>query len=55
MVDKIVPPALQIWLVFLFIFLLLGYGVLPSIFFGAVAGLAGGTLSAWWKTPVAEL
>ncbi|MGF1566510.1 MAG: hypothetical protein ACFCVD_00270 [Nodosilinea sp.] len=54
MVDKIIPTALRIWLVSLFTFLLLGYGVLPSIFFGAVAGLAAGVMSAWWKTPGGE-
>ncbi|MFZ4676398.1 MAG: hypothetical protein ACOYM4_12025 [Nodosilinea sp.] len=50
MVDKIVPPAFKIWLAFLFMFLLLGYGVVPSILLGALAGLAGGTMTAWWNT-----
>lgn len=54
MADKIIPPALKIWLVFLFIFLLLGYGVVPSILLGAVAGFAGGTINAWWMTPGGE-
>jgi hypothetical protein len=51
MIDKIVPPALRIWLAFIFIFLLLGYEVTPSIAFGAIAGFAGGTIQAWWITP----
>ena len=51
MVDKIVPTALKIWLAFIFIFLLLGYEIIPSIAFGAVAGFAGGTIQAWWTTP----
>ncbi|MGB3310007.1 MAG: hypothetical protein WBG32_22790 [Nodosilinea sp.] len=54
MADKIIPPALKIWLVFLFLFLLLGYEVVPSILLGAIAGLAGGTIQAWWITPGGE-
>ncbi|WP_017298072.1 hypothetical protein [Nodosilinea nodulosa] len=54
MADKIIPPAFKIWLVFLFLFLLLGYGVVPSILLGAVAGFAGGTIQAWWMTPGGE-
>ncbi|MBE9139285.1 hypothetical protein IQ254_19130 [Nodosilinea sp. LEGE 07088] len=50
MVDKIIPPALKIWLVFLFVFLLLDYGVVSSILLGAIAGFAGGTINAWWIT-----
>jgi hypothetical protein len=53
-VDKIVPPAFKLWLAFLFIFLLLGYDVVPSILLGAVAGFAGGTMIAWWATPGGE-
>ncbi len=54
MVDKIVPPAFKLWLAFLFVFLLLGYDVVPSILLGAVAGFAGGTIIAWWATPGGE-
>lgn len=50
--DKIFPVALKLWLVFLLAFLLLGYEIVPSIIFGAIAGLAGGTVSAWWQTLV---
>jgi hypothetical protein len=53
-VDKIVPPAFKLWLLFLGLFLLLGYGVVPSILFGALAGFAGGTIHAWWSTPGGE-
>jgi hypothetical protein len=52
--DKIIPPALKIWLAFLFLFLLLGYEVVPSILLGAIAGFAGGTIQAWWITPGGE-
>ncbi len=52
--DKIVPVALRLWLLFLFLFLLLGYAVIPSVIFGAIGGLAGGTVSAWWQTPGGE-
>ena len=51
MIDKIVPNALKIWLAFIVIFLLIGYDITPSIAFGAIAGLAGGTVQAWWTTP----
>ena len=51
MVDKIVPPALKLWLAFIFIFLLIGYDIIPSIAFGAIAGFAGGMIQAWWTTP----
>lgn len=51
MPDKIVPVALRLWLGFLFVFLLLGYAVVPSVIFGAIGGLAGGTVNAWWTTP----
>jgi hypothetical protein len=53
-IDKIVPPALKLWLFFLFAFLLLNYGVVPSILLGALAGFAGGTIVAWWTTPGGE-
>jgi hypothetical protein len=52
--DKIVPVALRLWLLFLFVFLLLGYAVVPSVIFGAIGGLAGGTVNAWWTTPGGE-
>ena len=54
MTDKIFPVALKLWLVFLGAFLLLGYSIAPSILFGAIAGFAGGTVSAWWQTPGGE-
>ncbi|MEM1278412.1 MAG: hypothetical protein AAF827_03395 [Cyanobacteria bacterium P01_D01_bin.6] len=54
MTDKIFPVALKLWLVFLAAFLLLGYEIAPSILFGAIAGFAGGTVSAWWHTPGGE-
>ncbi len=54
MTDKIVPVALRLWLLFLFLLLLLGYSVVTSIIFGAVGGLAGGITTAWWHTPGGE-
>ncbi|NMF82202.1 hypothetical protein [Nodosilinea sp. P-1105] len=54
MADKIIPRALKIWLGFLFVFLLLDYGIIPSIGFSAIAGIAGGTIGAWWITPGGE-
>lgn len=54
MTDKIFPVALKLWLGFLVTFLLLGYDIAPSIIFGAIAGFAGGTVSAWWQTPGGE-
>lgn len=54
MADKIIPPALKLWLAFLFVFWLLDYGVVPSILLGALAGFAGGTIQAWWITPGGE-
>ncbi|MBD2258764.1 hypothetical protein [Pseudanabaena sp. FACHB-2040] len=50
MIDKIVPTALRLWLTFLLLLVLLGYSVLSSILFGAIAGLAGGIVNAWWTT-----
>ncbi|MDA0672394.1 MAG: hypothetical protein O3C67_01630 [Cyanobacteria bacterium] len=54
MPDKIVPVALRLWLLFLFVFLLLGYEVISCVVFGAIAGFAGGTVHAWWTTPGGE-
>lgn len=50
MTDLIVPGALRIWLVFLLVFILLGYPVTVSILFGAIGGFAGGLVNAWWNT-----
>ena len=50
MADKIIPAALRIWLAFLLLFLLLRFSIVSSIVFGAIAGLAGGMISAWWTT-----
>jgi hypothetical protein len=47
--DLIIPATLRIWLVFLFVFFLLGYPVPFSIVFGGIGGLAGGVASAWWQ------
>lgn len=49
MTDLIVPAALRIWLIFLLVFVLLGYPVATSILFGAIGGFSGGLVSAWWN------
>ncbi len=54
MTDLIVPAALRIWLIFLLVFILLGYSVIVSILFGAVGGFAGGLVAAWWSAPGGE-
>ncbi len=45
-----VAAGLKLWLLFLVGFLLLEYPVLLSILLGAMAGLAGGLVVAWWRT-----
>lgn len=52
--NQLRPPTFKIWLLFLLLFLILGYGPLPSAFFGLVAGLAGGIVATWWVTPGGE-
>lgn len=42
--------GLKLWLFFLLSFVLLGYSVPLSILLGAIAGLAGGWIIAWWKS-----
>jgi hypothetical protein len=45
-----ISAGLQIWLFFLFCFVLLRYSIPLSIFMGAVAGLAGGWIVTWLKS-----
>lgn len=54
MTDKIVPLALRFWLMFLLLFLVLGYSVLTCIIFGAVGGFAASTASVWWRAKGGE-
>lgn len=49
MADLIIPAALRIWLLFLVIFVLLDYPVPFSILFGAIGGISGGLVTAWWQ------
>ncbi|MEO0768001.1 MAG: hypothetical protein AAFY72_00990 [Cyanobacteria bacterium J06649_4] len=49
MADLFIPAALRIWLFSLLTFVLLDYSVPFSILFGAIAGVAGGLVSAWWQ------
>lgn len=41
--------GLRYWLVFLLAFFFLGYPVPLSIFWGGIAGIAGGFLAAYWR------
>lgn len=47
MADLIIPATLRSWLLFLFLFWLLGYPIPFSILFGAIGGIAGGLTSSW--------
>ena len=47
--DLFIPAALRIWLLSLLAFVLLDYSVPFSILFGAIAGVAGGLVTAWWQ------
>mgnify|MGYP001792841833 FL=1 len=49
MADLIIPAALKIWLIFLLVFIFFQYPVPFSIIFGAIGGIAGGIVSAWWQ------
>lgn len=42
--------GLKFWLFFLLSFVLVGYPIPLSIFLGAIGGLAGGSVVAWWKS-----
>ncbi|MEO0537652.1 MAG: hypothetical protein AAF215_27790 [Cyanobacteria bacterium P01_A01_bin.123] len=50
MLDKAIPAGLKIWLAFLACFIILGYPVVASIFFGLIGAIAGGMVTAWWQT-----
>ncbi|MEA5618267.1 hypothetical protein VB711_10525 [Cronbergia sp. UHCC 0137] len=45
-----IDAALKYWLVFMFGFALLGYSAPMSILLGAIAGLGGGWIIAWWRS-----
>ena len=49
MADLIIPAAIRTWLVFLLIFIVLGYSTSFSLLFGAIGGLAGGVVTGWWQ------
>jgi hypothetical protein len=44
--------GLQFWVIFLVGFVLLGYPLALSIIFGAIAGIAGGSIVTWWQQAV---
>jgi hypothetical protein len=48
--SKGFAAGIQIWLVFLLAFYLLGYPAPLSIVLGAIAGIAGGIIIAWWTS-----
>lgn len=50
MVNDGFSAGLRIWLFFLCCFFALGYSVSLSICLGALGGLAGGFMVAWWKS-----
>ena len=50
MLDKAIHAGLKIWLAFLACLIILGYPVIPSIFFGLIGAIAGGMITAWWQT-----
>jgi len=47
--DKGVSAGLRIWLAFLLVLVLAKYGVVQSLCLGALAGIAGGYICAWWQ------
>jgi len=47
--DLIIPAAIRTWLVFLLVFILLDYSTGVSMLFGAIGGIAGGVVTAWWQ------
>ena len=49
MTDLIIPAAIRTWLVFLLVFILLDYSTGVSMLFGAIGGVAGGVITAWWQ------
>lgn len=49
MADLIIPAFLLNWLFFLIVFYALGYSPSFSILFGAIGGLSGGLVTAWWQ------
>jgi uncharacterized membrane protein YuzA (DUF378 family) len=44
-----INAGLQIWLIFLILFALLGYSALMSLIMSAIAGLAGGYIIYWLR------
>lgn len=49
MADLIIPASILTWLIFLLVFILLGYPTDISMLFGAIGGIAGGTVIGWWQ------
>lgn len=49
MLDLIIPATILTWLVFLLVFILLGYTTGVSMLFGAIGGIAGGSVIGWWQ------
>lgn len=47
MADRIIPTTILIWLIFLLVFILLGYSTSASMLFGAIGGVAGGVVIGW--------
>lgn len=49
MADRIIPAAILTWLIFLLVFILLGYSTGVSMLFGAIGGVSGGIVIGWWQ------
>ena len=49
MADRIIPAAILTWLIFLLVFILLGYCTGVSMLFGAIGGVSGGIVIGWWQ------
>ncbi|MGI0493171.1 hypothetical protein ACN4EG_15410 [Alkalinema pantanalense CENA528] len=48
-VSKGFSAGIQVWLIFLLVFWVLGYAVPLSILLGAIGGVASGTIIFWWE------
>ena len=47
--SKGFASGIQIWLIFLLVFYLLGYQAPLSIVLGAIAGISAGFILGWWE------
>ncbi|NEO74625.1 hypothetical protein [Moorena sp. SIO3H5] len=45
-----IEAGLKYWLLFMLVFVLVGYPPSISIFVGGIGGIAGGVMINWWKS-----